>query len=448
MDQDPVKPKKNPAFMTAMFLAAFSTMFIISASGIYVAAAVTELRGMKYIGLIFTLESLARTLAIPLAGKLGDRYGRKLLYMISVPAYGAAALVCGLSPRIEVFLIGRVFMGLTWGLFFSNMFVMINDVYDRETSPKMTGYVQSVNMAAMVIAAPVTGILCDAASWRAVFYGCVPFLIASVLLVAKAIPENRQKITAPVDIWGILFTALALVPLSLALSTGGTAYAWTSAPVISMLGVSATAAVALVFVERRAENPVFPGGILKNRNYMVVLAMSAFYCAAASALNYLPAFAQMIVGASATVSGFLAAPGLLLGALGASVIGRRIAKKKTYKGVLAHWALFTTAACVMYLFFGSATPVWFLIAAAAIAGLAQSCNQVAPMTYPASALEPPLIATGIAFVSFIGALSNTAGSAIFGAVANTGLEHVYKAPIVFAVLMIPAVLAFRDHPGP
>ncbi|MDR0601227.1 MAG: hypothetical protein LBG42_02495, partial [Treponema sp.] len=93
MNQDPVKPKKNPAFMTAMFLAAFSTMFIISASGVYAAAAVTELRGMKYIGLIFTLESLARTLAIPLAGKLGDRYGRKLLYMISVPAYGAAALV-------------------------------------------------------------------------------------------------------------------------------------------------------------------------------------------------------------------------------------------------------------------------------------------------------------------------------------------------------------------
>jgi hypothetical protein len=98
----------------------------------------------------------------------------------------------------------------------------------------------------------------------------------------------------------------------------------------------------------------------------------------------------------------------------------------------------------MYLFFGSSTPVWFFAAAVAVAGLAQGCNQVAPIAYPASVLEPSLVATGIAFVSVIGALSNTVGSAVLGAVANTGLENVYKAPIVFAALMIPAAFAFRD----
>jgi MFS family permease len=152
----------------------------------------------------------------------------------------------------------------------------------------------------------------------------------------------------------------------------------------------------------------------------------------------------MVSGVSATASGFLAAPGLLFGAFGASVIGNRIAKTKKYKGVLARWSLLTIAACVLYLFFGSSTPVWFFAAAVTIAGLAQGYNQVVPMTYPASVLEPSPIATGIAFISFTGSLSNTVGSAIFGAVANTGLENVYKAPIVFAALMIPAVLAFRD----
>jgi hypothetical protein len=261
----------------------------------------------------------------------------------------------------------------------------------------------------------------------------------------KAMPGDQKKITAPVDILGILCTAAAIVPLSLALSMGGTAYSWTSVPIISMLVVSAAAIVFLVFVERRAENPVFPGSILANRNYMIVLTMSSFYCVIASALNYLPAFSQIVAGTSATVSGFLAVPGFLLGAFGASVVGSRIAKKKRYKGILAQWALFTTAACVMYLFFGFSTPVWFLAAAVTIAGLAQGCNQVAPITYPASALAPSLIATGIAFTGFTGSLSNTIGSAIFGAVANTGLENVYKAPVVFAALMIPAFLAFREE---
>jgi predicted MFS family arabinose efflux permease len=335
-------------------------------------------------------------------------------------------------------------MGLTWGLFFSNMFVMINDVYDRETSPKMTGYLQSVNMAAMVIAAPVTGILCNIASWRAVFYACVPFLVVSVLLTAKAMPGDQSKTTAPIDILGVLFMAIALVPLSLALSMGGAAYAWVSIPIISMLIVSAAAVILFVFVERKADDPIFPGGILANRNYMVILALSAIYCVIASVLNYLPAFSQMVSGTSVTASGFLAVPGLLLGAFGASVTGNQIAKTKKYKGILLQWSLLTTAACVMYLFFGSSTPVWFFAAAAAIAGFTQGCNQVAPVTYPASVLDPPLIAAGIAFIGFTGSLSNTVGSAIFGAVANTGLENVYKAPIVFAVLMIPAVLAFRD----
>jgi hypothetical protein len=277
-----------------------------------------------------------------------------------------------------------------------------------------------------------------------VFYACIPFLIVSVLLVVKAMPENQQKITAPIDLLGVLFTAIALVPLSLALSMGGTTYAWTSVPIISMLIVSAVAIVFLVFVERKARNPIFPGGILANKNYMIVLAMSAFYCVIASALNYFPAFSQRAVGTSATVSGFLAVPGLLLGAFGASVIGGQIVRKKKYKGILVQWGLLTAAACVMYLFFGFSTPVWFLVAAVAIAGLAQGYNQVAPMTYPVSVLAPSLITTGIAFISFIGSLSNTVGSAIFGTVANTGLENVYKTPIVFAALMIPAVLTFRD----
>jgi MFS family permease len=420
-------------------------MFVIAASGVYAAAAVRELDGMKYIGLIFTLESLARTLVIPAAGKLGDRCGRKPLYIISVAAYGGAALMCGAAGRIEVFLAGRILMGFTWGLFFSNMFVMVADVYDRETCPRMMGYLQAVNMAAMLIAAPVMGVLCDAASWRVVFYACIPFLVASAALVAKAMPEGRRAVTAPADVAGILCMAAAVVPLSLALAMGGARYPWISAPILSMLAASAVAVVCLVFAEKKAENPVFPGAILADRNYMLVLAVASLHCIVSSVLNYLPAFSQMVAGTSATVSGFLSFPGWLLGAFAAPLIGAWIAKKNKYRGILAQWLLLTVAACVMYLFFGSSTPVWFLVAAVTLAGLAQSCNQVAPVTYPSSVLSPSLVASGIAFISFTGSLSNTIGSAVFGAVVNTGLQNIFKVPLVFAALMIPAVLVFRDR---
>lgn len=106
-----IKQRKNIQFMLAMCLSAFATMYIIASSGVYVSAAVSEFDGFSYIGLVFTLESLARTLLIPISGKLGDRYGRKPLYLASILAYISAALIYATSVNIHWFLLGRILMG-------------------------------------------------------------------------------------------------------------------------------------------------------------------------------------------------------------------------------------------------------------------------------------------------------------------------------------------------
>lgn len=74
----------------------------------------------------------------------------------------------------------------------------------------------------------------------------------------------------------------------------------------------------------------------------------------------------------------------------------------------------------------------------------KAIDPIFPMTYPAFDLKPESIATGTAMIAFVSSLSNTIGSAIFGAAANINFAYIYKAPIAFALLMIPAVLAFQD----
>jgi hypothetical protein len=177
---------------------------------------------------------------------------------------------------------------------------------------------------------------------------------------------------------------------------------------------------------------------------MIVLALSSLFCIISSVSNYLPTFAQMVVGTSVTVSGFLAAPGMLIGIFASAIIGNQIAKRQKYKGILLQWAFMCVIACVMYLAFGSLTPIWFLFVPVTIICVAQSYNQVAPMAYPSSVLTPTLIATGIAFISFSSSLANTVGNALFGAVINAGMENLYKLPIAFAAIMIIAAIAFRD----
>jgi MFS family permease len=435
---------RRAAFFVTMLLAAFPTMYVISAAGVYVASAVAELDGMKYIGLIFTLESLARSVALPMAGKLGDRYGRKNLFIVGVAGYVGATLLCACAGGVGVFLAGRTIMGATWGLFFANMFVMVNDVYGRERSPRVTGHLQAVNMAAMVVAAPLTGVICEFASWRVVFFASVPFLVVSALLALKCVPGGQHRIVVPIDVKGVVLTAVALTPFSLALSMGGVTFGWRSLPIVGMLVVAVAAVVLLVFVERKAVSPIFPGHMFRDRNFMILFTLAILYSFVSASSNYLPVYAQIVLGTGITVSAFIATPGMILGVLAAPFVGARISNPGMFKPLIIRWVVLVTVACVMGIFFSSSTPIWFIVLAFGIVCTARAHCQILPIAYPQVKMAPALIATAVAFINFGGAIANTIGNAIFSTVINNGIENVYKVPIAFAIPMVALMIIFKD----
>jgi MFS family permease len=259
-------------------------------------------------------------------------------------------------------------------------------------------------------------------------------------------PHKQKSEQKPVlDIKGAIFTALALTPLSLALALGGSKYEWASPQIIGMLIVTIIFVFLLIAVERNASDPIFPISILKNRNYMMVLFISALFVTISGSGNYLPTYAQSTLNTSATMSGFLNMPSMVIGFFVASIVGNHIAKTGRYKGILTWFTVAALISTAMYLTLSSSTSIVFIMVISAIMGICQGINQVAPNTYPTSVLPPSMVGTGIAFMSFGQIFANTVSNSIYGAILNTGFENVFHSTILFAILMMVGLVLYKER---
>jgi MFS family permease len=436
-------PGAGRAF-AGILASSFATMFLIAGAGVYSANAMAEFDAVELLGLAFTLESLARCVTLPLAGSLGDRRGRREGFLASVLAYIASTVLCAVSPSALVFLVGRTLMGLAWGLFMANSFAMIADLYAAEEGTRRTGYMQSVGIVAMLVASPVAGLLADLLSWRMAFWVTVPALAAGWLLVASGMPRSARAEAGPIDIGGVICLAVALTPFSLAMAWGGRTVPWDSLAMRALLAAAVAGSVGLVLVERKARQPIFPATVLGSRPFLTVFAATVLYNLAGAVGNFLPAFVQSTLGESATVAGLAIMPGMVVSAVGSSVMGRYLAARQRYRAAMLFWAATFVAATAIYLTFGPGTSLIVVFAATTVMGFPRTASQVVPYAFPMFALKPELVASGIALTTFGGGVANTIASGLYTAVANTGLENVFRVTITFALLCLVVALVYRD----
>jgi MFS family permease len=367
----------------------FVTLFLIAGSGVYSAGAMAEFGAEGQLGLSFTLESLARCVVLPLAGPLGDRVGRRGLYLASVIAFTAATVICALSASAPLFLAGRTLMGVTWGLFMANSFALIADLFSAEEAARRTGYAQSVGFVAMIVAAPAVGVCADLVSWRLAFWLAVPGLALAWGLVCSGLPPSPRSAARPVDV---------------------------------------------------------AGRLLKNRGFLQVFVLMVLYCMVGAAGNFLPAFAAYTLGTSATVAGLITTPGLVVAAVGATWVGRYLGDKGRFRGVIRGWGLVLLLGCALYATFGPATRVWFAILAATLLGVCLAASEVVPYALSMLVLRPADVASGVALMTFGGAVATTLGSALYTAVTSQGLERAFQVTPLFGVAFMAIALAFRDRP--
>jgi len=247
---------------------------------------------------------LALSSFILLGGSLGDRFGRRRIFVIGTVWFALASLLCGVAPTAEVLIAARILQGVGAALLTPGSLSMIQGAFVREDRAKAIGAWSGFGSIAAAIGPFLGGFLVEYASWRWIFLINLPLAVVTVVTAQRAVPETRDPdARRELDLAGALLAALALGGLTYALIEWGSPIApWA-------LVVMLVAGIGFVIDERRSEHPMMPLGIFADRNFSAANAMTlVVYAALGAVLFFLVLQLQTVSGYSALEAGIATLP--------------------------------------------------------------------------------------------------------------------------------------------
>jgi MFS family permease len=176
------------------------------------------------------------------------------------------------------------------------------------------------------------GVLTDHLSWRWAFYINLPLGAIALAVIALTLHLPRHKIEHKIDWLGAAVLTIGAAALVLVTSWGGNQYDWGSWQIISLAVIGVVATVAFVLIERKAQEPMIPLRLFRDRNFSVSTTQGFLVgFAMFGAITFLPLYQQTVQGASATNSGLLLLPMMLASLVVSLVVGQAITRNGRYK---------------------------------------------------------------------------------------------------------------------
>jgi multidrug resistance protein len=159
---------------------------------------------------------------ILLGGSLGDRLGRRRMFIVGTIWFALASALCGLAPNAEVLIVARILQGIGGALLTPGSLAMIQGAFVPEDRGKAIGAWSGLGSAAAAIGPFVGGVLVDHASWRWIFLINLPLAVLTVLIAWRWAPETRDPTaTGHFDVTGAVLASLALGGITFALIEWG-----------------------------------------------------------------------------------------------------------------------------------------------------------------------------------------------------------------------------------
>lgn len=259
-------------------------------------------------GYLLTLASL-----ILLGGSLGDRYGRRRIFVLGIGLFTLASLLCALAPSAELLIFARLLQGIGGALLTPGSLAIIEASFRPGDRARAIGAWSGLGGVATAIGPLLGGYLIGAISWRAIFLINLPIGAFVAWAATRHVPESRDPMAAGgrLDLSGAVLAALGLA---------GTTYALIEAPergasaAILVTAVGGVLALVAFFVnERRSANPMLPLEIFRSRQFSAANGVTfVVYAALGGVFFLLVAFLQISLGYSPIEAGAASLPVTLL----------------------------------------------------------------------------------------------------------------------------------------
>ncbi|KAK6460667.1 multidrug-resistance transporte [Scheffersomyces coipomensis] len=428
--------------LAACFVAIFLCMFLAALDQTIVTTILTtvgdKFNSFDQVGWLASGFLMTMAIFIQPFGKLSIIFGRKYTMMVAIVIFEAGSLMCALSPNMNVLIGGRVLGGIGAAGIQGLTFVIISEVVPIEKRPIGMAVMSCVFALASVLGPLIGGAFTTHVSWRWCFYINLPIGGIAMTFFIWAFNPPRPKVdmweeVKKFDYFGTFLLIAGFVVFLLALTFGGNAYSWHSAPVILCFVLGGLTLVAFtIWNVYFSKNQIFPNEITRVPQIIAsVLTISGSFAFFITSIVYLSIYFQVIHEATAMASGLHTLPLVISVVVSAMVSGILIQKFKYVKpwGVAAGiiGPIGCGLLCLLEVDSSFSAQVGLLILAGVSAGM-----QMQPSILSGQISAPKTAGSLImvtSFINFARSMAAAIGCDLGDAVYTSSLKSLFKKAI-------------------
>jgi len=406
------------ALLVSMFMTAIEITIVATAMPRIVA----ELGGFALLSWVFSSYLLTQVVSIPIYGKLADLYGRKPVYAGGVLLFLVASVLCGQASTMVQLIAFRFLQGLGGGAVQPTSVTIIGDLFELHERHRIQGWVGSVFAISSLVGPTLGAFIVDVGHWSWIFYLNVPIGLLALGLLWHFFHEEKRPREHKIDLGGAALLMASSTALMLGLLEGGTAWPWLSWQSVACFASFFVLGAALLKVEARVKEPVFPLWIFKHR--LICVAGAATFINGALLVGYsamIPTHVQGALGRSALAAG-LALAAMSIGWPLASYFSGWTMKKLGFRNaaIVGGTLLLVGAAGILFL---AQTSALAIAVAVFVVGMGMGLQSAAYIITIQSTV--PWKERGVATANnmFMRTLGSTVGVAAFGGILNSTVSR-------------------------
>ena len=251
----------------------------------------------------WTIAAYMLTLAafLLLGGSLGDRVGRRRVFVIGTIWFAVASMLCGAAPTISFLIGARALQGVGGALLTPGSLAMISSLFEDGERGRAIGIWSGLGGLAGAIGPFAGGGLVETVGWRWVFFVNAPIAAAVVAIAVRHVPETRdERAGRGIDLAGAALAAIALGAITLALVRADTR--GFGAFEISALALGAASLIAFVLFERRAPDPMLPVDLFASAQFAAGNAVTLLVYAALGGIFFVLVMDLQVIGGLSPVA--------------------------------------------------------------------------------------------------------------------------------------------------
>jgi EmrB/QacA subfamily drug resistance transporter len=413
---------------------------------------IAQLNGFERYAWVTTVYLLTSTAAVPIFGKLSDIYGRKWFYLGGAVLFVVASALCGAAGSIPgvpgdgmtQLILFRGLQGVGGGIIMAITFTIIGDIFPPAVRGKYQGLLSAVWGMSSVFGPTLGGWITDSFSWRWIFYINLPVGILAITALMIAFPYFKPEgVKRVIDFAGVATLLAALVPLLLAL-TWVTNYGWAAPRVVGLLVLAAVMIAAFILAESRAVEPLLPLSLFRDR-VISLSTVSVFLTGMAmfGSILFIPLFMQTVIGVSATQSGSLLTPMMVIWSVGSISAGQLVARMGRYKMIVLVGMALMTVGLFLLARMTAATTRPTVVVFMLLIGMGMGLTMPIFTLIVQNAAPQRQIGAATATVQFFRQIGSTVGAAVFGSIMLTRYQSHFSGTVPVGT-PASALAAFKD----